>query len=144
MEPLGDRMDHGSAHAAADAKSPPARDQLRGHAERPGDVLESVARLERHEFARALAHGLDDQGNRARFRAGVGDGQRDAFGSGRPAHNDELTRAPDLRDARSGDIKAGYVRAQLPASGDLMHFWAETILKAAECMVRLRRNPSQF
>ena len=77
VQALGDRMHHRGAHAAADAQRAARGDQLRGVAERPGDVGNGLARLQRHQFLRALAHRLDDQrdgagarGRRRRWSAG--------------------------------------------------------------------------
>ena len=78
-----------------------------GMPERPGDVLDGVARLQRHQLARALAHGLNDQRDRAGGGVGIGDGQRDALGAGRPTHDDELAGLADFGDARAPRRPAG-------------------------------------
>ena len=92
-----------------------------GWPERPGDVGDGLARLQRHQFPGALAHRLDDQRDGAGAGIGVGDGQRDALGALGPVHDDELAGLPDLRDARGDDVQPRDVRAELGFGNDAMH-----------------------
>ena len=105
-------MDHRRAHAAADAHALAARDQFRRMAQRPGDILDGLAGLQRHQFPRALAHGLDDQRDGAGGRIGIGDGQRDAFRARPAADDDKLPGPADFRDARRDDSRPNDIRRQ--------------------------------
>ena len=121
MELLGDREDHRGADAAADADHPALVDQVGRPSERPGHVADHVTGLEGDEVDRALADGLDDQGDRARGRVGVGDGQRDPLGSLAEADDDELAGPADLGDPRRLDDEPGDVRRELIPGDDRMH-----------------------
>jgi len=67
----------------------------------------------RHQFPRALADGLDDQRDKPRYRIGVRDGQRNAFGAGGAMNNDELAGQADFRHAPRLDIQPRHIRAEL-------------------------------
>ena len=114
-------MHHSGADAAPDAERAARGNQFRGVAQRPGDVGNGLARLQRDQFPGALAHRLDDQRNGAGARVRVGDGQRDALRALGPVHNDELARLPDLGNARRDDVQPGDVRAELGFGDDVMH-----------------------
>ena len=60
-----------------------------------------------------LPIGLDDQGDRAGRRVGVGDGQRDALGARAEPDDDELARLADLGDPGRLDDEAGDVGREL-------------------------------
>jgi hypothetical protein len=100
LQALGNGMHHGGAHAAPDAERAARGNQFRGVAQRPGDIGDGLARLQRHQFLGALAHRLDDQRDSAGARIRVGDGQRDALRAFGPVHNDKLAGLPDLRNPR--------------------------------------------
>ena len=85
-------------------------EELRGTAERSGDVANRVAHLERHQILGRLANRLDDQRDRACLGVGVGDRQRDPLGAGPQANDDELAGLPDLGEAGRLDDEARDVR----------------------------------
>ena len=114
-------MHHGGADAAPDAERAARGNQLRGMAERPGDVGDGLARFQRHQVPGALAYGLDDQGDGAGAGVRVGDGQGNALGALGPVHNDELAGLPDLGDARRDDVQPGDIGAELGFGKDVMH-----------------------
>ena len=92
-----------------------------GMAERPGDVGDGLARLQRHQFLGALAHRLNDQRDGARGGVRVGDGERDALRAFGPVHNHKLAGLPDLGNARGDDVQPRDVRAELGFGNDAMH-----------------------
>jgi hypothetical protein len=99
LHPLGDRMQRRDADAAADADDVPNFSMCVGLAERAHQVLHLLAHLHFGREVRGLAHRLEDDGDAALARIGVGDGQRNALAEvGVELEDDELPRLPLLRD----------------------------------------------
>ena len=104
-------MHHRRAHAAANAQRMAARDHFRGMSERASHVADEIADIQRDQFIRAFANGLNDQRDGTGFGIGIGDGQRDALGIFGEMDDDELPRLPDLGDARCVNVQPRDVRA---------------------------------
>ena len=121
MQRLGDGMNHGGAHAAADAEGMAAGDEMGGAAQRAGDVGNGGAGRQTRQLARAVPDGLDDQRNGSGAPAGIGDGKGDALGISRLMDDDELPGAPNLGDPRGGDVEPENVAAQLLPGQYFMH-----------------------
>ena len=107
VQPLHLRIDRGCADAAGheeEALAPQLlgrrRDELRGAAQRSGEVGERVAFAEGADFARRGADGLDDQRDASLRRVVVRNGERDAVAAFVRADDDELSGTGRTRDAR--------------------------------------------
>ena len=104
VQSLGNRVHYRGAHSASDAQSTAGRNQFRGLTQWSGNSSDGLAWFEGNQVARTLSYGLDDQGNGAGRGIGIGNGQRDALSVFSAINNDELTRLPDLRNARRGEL----------------------------------------
>ena len=122
FQTLRDGMHHGRADAAADAQRVAARNHFRRMAERSGDIADEIAGIQRDQFVRAFADGLDHQRDGSGFGIRVSDGERDALGIFRQMNDDELSRLPDLGDARRVDIQPRDVRAESLFGQNTVHF----------------------
>ncbi len=120
-ESHGDRVDDRRPDAAPDAHGVTGFDELGLAAQRPRDVLDPFTDGKADEILGALAHGLDDQGDRAPLPVRVGDRERDPLGAGPAVDDDELAGATDLGDPRRFDDKAGHVGRQLGLVDDGVH-----------------------
>ncbi len=121
VESLGDRMGDRCAHTTSDAKSPAGLDQVGRFAQGAGDVGDVFTDLKSDQLACAFAHGLNDEGDGAFGRVGIGDGQGDAFRSLGAMDDDELTGLADPSDARGEYIEASDIRTEAMFGEDFMH-----------------------
>jgi hypothetical protein len=90
-------------------------------AERAGNVLNDITKLQGDELTGGFPNRLDHQRDGPAGRVGVGDGQRDSFSPVRTAHNDELAGLPNFGYAAGFDVEPGDVRTELDLGSDGVH-----------------------
>ena len=118
---LGERVEHGGAGAAAHTDDLAHLGDVRGPAERSGDVLQGLAGGHGHDVLRAAPYGLDDQGDGAGRRIVVGDREGDALAVGSGAHDDELSGLAGAGYARRQDDHAVQAGSDLFVAEDFEH-----------------------
>ncbi len=90
MQGAGDRVDGGDADPSPDASHRSVVLDLRGHAQWPRNVQDTVSLFQGSQLLRRLADDLEDDGDRTLFPAIIGDGHGDPFRLVVQAQDDEL------------------------------------------------------
>jgi hypothetical protein len=94
---------------------------VRGAAERPGEVQDLLPRLHRGKKASGGADGLEDQLDGAGLGVGADEGEGEALALLMHAQDHELTRLAPPRDLRRMDKKLPRLRRDLFFADDLIH-----------------------